>query len=178
MKRVLIAGVGNILLGDDGVGPFVIRRLAANYVFEEGVELEDLGTPTLDFVDHIVGLDALIVVDAVNNGQPAGTVTVYEKADLLKHAPSVRLDPHSPALIESLLTAEFHGGGPESAMLVGVTGESYAAECRLTRKVEAAVEETTRTILRLLDTLNIGFIRRFEEPEAAIWWSERRAEYA
>jgi len=79
MKRILIAGVGNILLGDDGIGPYVVRKLAANYVFEEGVELEDLGTPALDFIDHIAGLDALIVVDAVKNGEAPGTIVLYGK---------------------------------------------------------------------------------------------------
>jgi hydrogenase maturation protease len=171
MKRVLIAGVGNILLGDDGVGPYVVRKLAANYVFEEGVELEDLGTPALDFVDHIVGLDVLIVVDAVNNGEAPGTVTRYSKADLLQHAPSVRMDTHSPALLESLMMAELYGSGPKSSTLVGVAGESYGAECRLSPKVEAAVEEAIRSVLRVLDQLDIGFVRRFEEPEAGIWWS-------
>jgi len=170
MKSVLIAGVGNILLGDDGVGPYVVRRLAANYVFEEGIEIEDLGTPALDFVDHIGGLDALIVVDAVNNGEAPGTVAVYEKADLLRHAPSVRMDPHSPALIESLMAAEFYGGGPKEVWLVGVTGESYNAQCTLTPAVQAAVDQAVRQVLWMLDRMDLGFVRRFDESDAAIWW--------
>ena len=67
MKRVLIAGIGNVLLGDDGLGPYVLHQLEAAYTFEEGVKLEDLGTPALDFIDHLAGLDALIVVDSVAN---------------------------------------------------------------------------------------------------------------
>jgi hydrogenase maturation protease len=67
VKRVLIAGIGNILLGDDGVGPYVLRLLEVSYSFDEGVVLEDLGTPALDFIDHIAGLDALIVIDSVDN---------------------------------------------------------------------------------------------------------------
>jgi len=50
----------SVLLGDDGVGPYVTRLLAALYEFEEGVEVEDLGTPALDLVDRISGLVGVI----------------------------------------------------------------------------------------------------------------------
>lgn len=86
MKRVLIAGIGNVLLGDDGVGPYVVRQLDSAYCFDEGVALEDLGTPALDFIDHIAGLDALIVVDSVDNGKVPGNITMYRRQDLMKRA--------------------------------------------------------------------------------------------
>ena len=57
MKNILVAGIGSVLLGDDGIGPYVVRMLEANYAFDEGVEIEDLGTPALDLIDHIAGLD-------------------------------------------------------------------------------------------------------------------------
>lgn len=173
MKRVLIAGVGNILLGDDGVGPYVARKLAANYVFEDGVELEDLGTPALDFIDHITGLDALIVVDAVNNGEPAGTVTLYGKEDLTRHASGMRMDPHSPALGESLLAAEWFGGGPKDVTLVGISGESYGAACVLSEPVQVAVDRAIRQILIALSRVGVGFVRRFGEADPAVWWMEK-----
>jgi hydrogenase maturation protease len=112
VKRVLIAGIGNILLGDDGVGPYVVRWLRSAYSFAKGVEVEDLGTPSLDFIDHIAGLDALIVVDSVDNGLAAGTVTLYRKPDLLKNASVIRMDTHSPAITESLLAADIFFGMP------------------------------------------------------------------
>src|SRR5215470_14856508 len=95
MKRVLIAGIGNILLGDDGVGPYVLHQLENSVNFDAGVTLEDLGTPALDFIDHIAGLDALIVIDSVDNGMPPGTITLYRKSDLMRCRSSIRLDTHS-----------------------------------------------------------------------------------
>jgi hydrogenase maturation protease len=53
MKKVLIGGIGNVLLEDDGVGPYVARFLDARYEFDEGVEVADLGTPALDLIDRI-----------------------------------------------------------------------------------------------------------------------------
>ncbi len=68
IPRILIAGVGNVLLQDDGFGPHAIARLEAEYELGSEVELIDIGTPGLDFVDYLVGRDALIILDAVSSG--------------------------------------------------------------------------------------------------------------
>jgi hydrogenase maturation protease len=174
VKRILVAGIGSVLLGDDGIGPYVARSLQSNYMFDEGIEIEDLGTPALDLIDHIAGLDALIVVDAVNNGAAPGTITLYRKPDLTRHAPAVRLDPHSPALADALWAAEFYGSCPEEVLLVGVSGGSYDATCELSEKVRGSVERAIHEVLRELDRLDAGFVRRFEEAEPDIWWEESR----
>jgi len=79
MRKILIAGIGSVLVGDDGIGPYVVRRLEATYAFDEGVEIEDLGTPALDLIDHIAGLDVLIVVDAVENGKAVANVRIFQR---------------------------------------------------------------------------------------------------
>ena len=172
MKRVLIAGIGNILLGDDGVGPYVLRLLEVSYSFDEGVVLEDLGTPALDFIDHIAGLDALIVIDSVDNGEPAGTITLYRDDDLKRNAPAVRMDTHSPAITESLLAAEvFFGVSPREILLVGVSAGSYDAGCTLTDVVKDAVPLARQAVLAELDRLDVSY-RSKTQADNAIWWSE------
>ena len=109
VSNVAIIGIGNILLGDDGVGPYVVRTLEASYEFDPNVQVLDVGTPALDFIDNLVGMDAVILIDSVENDRPAGTITLYRKEDILRHGISVRMDPHSPALGESLLTADLMG---------------------------------------------------------------------
>jgi hydrogenase maturation protease len=172
MRRILVAGIGSVLLGDDGVGPYAVRCLQAKYVFEERIEIEDLGTPALDLIDHIAGLDALVVVDAVNNGEAPGTVSLYRKADLTRHVPAARLDPHSPALADALWAAEFYGTAPREVLLVGISSGSYQG-CELSGPVRSAVEPAIYEVLRELDRLGAGFVRRFEEAEAGIWWEDR-----
>ena len=66
MKKVLIGGIGNVLLGDDGVGPYVARLLDARYEFEDSVEILDLGTPALDLIDQLSSHDAVIFVDSID----------------------------------------------------------------------------------------------------------------
>jgi hydrogenase maturation protease len=172
VKRVLIAGIGNILLGDDCVGPYVLRLLEVSYSFDEGVVLEDLGTPALDFIDHIAGLDALIVIDSVDNGKPAGTITLYRNDDLKRNAPAVRMDTHSPAITESLLAAEvFFGVSPREILLVGVSAASYDAGCILTDAVKDAVPLARQAVLAELDRLDVSY-RSKTQADNAIWWSE------
>jgi hydrogenase maturation protease len=170
MKKVLVAGIGNVLLGDDGVGPFVAQWLNAGYSFPEGVEVEDLGTPALDFIDRIVGLDSLIVVDAVNNDQPAGTVTLYRKDDLLRYAPGVRMDTHSPALTESLMAAEvFFGFPPKEVLLVGISGESYQADCALSPAVRAAVPAVLTAVFGELTRLEVAYSAKQAANPPSTW---------
>jgi len=56
--RILIGGIGNVLLGDDAVGPYAVRLLESEYSFGDNVEIADLGTPALDLTHRIVGLGA------------------------------------------------------------------------------------------------------------------------
>ncbi len=170
MKRIKVCGVGSVLLGDDAVGPYAARWIAANYEFGEGVVVEDLGTPGLDLIAYMTGMDVLIFIDSVDNREPAGTVTVYDKAAITRHRPAVRLDPHSPAITESIFVAELAGDGPEEIYLVGVTGEAFEVGAPLSEPVQAAIEKLTEEVLQRV-TLHGGTFRRREQPlPTEIWW--------
>jgi len=169
MKRVLIAGIGNVLLGDDGVGPYVARVLSSSFEFETGVQVEDLGTPALDLIDHLTGLDALILVDSVDDGNPAGTIALYRKEDILRHGPPVRMDTHSPALTESLLAADFVGSAPKEVMLIGISGSRYDAGCQLSVPVQDAVAHVIDEVLLELDRLDLWY-EPIEGKGSEIWW--------
>jgi hydrogenase maturation protease len=172
VSRVLIAGVGNVLLGDDGVGPYIINLLNARYSFGPEVEVEDFGTPALDFIDNIVGRDALIVIDSVDNGDPPGTITLYRKSDIMRITPSVRMDPHSPALVESLLAADLFGNSPAEVLLVGLTGGSYNAGCELSAAAKNSVEDCIAAVLTELRRLKVQYAEKPNPGIPATWWSQ------
>lgn len=77
-KRVLIAGVGNIFLGDDGFGVEVVKRLAGREI-PEGVEVKDFGIRGMDLA-YALGdnYDLVIFVDATPRGEKPGTVYLIE----------------------------------------------------------------------------------------------------
>jgi hydrogenase maturation protease len=172
MKRIRICGVGSVLLGDDAVGPYAARWIAANYEFGESVEVEDLGTPGLDLIAYMTGIDVLILIDSVENREPAGTVTVYDKAEITRHRPAVRLDPHSPCITESIFIAELAGDGPEDVYLIGVTGEQLEVGAPLSDPVRNAIPLVVEKILARV-VLHGGSYQKREFPiDAQIWWEQ------
>jgi len=171
VKKVLIAGVGNVLLGDDGVGPYVARLLAAHYEFADGVEVADLGTPALDLIDHFSANDAVILIDSVNTDAASGTVMLYRKPDIMRHNPAVRMDPHSPALVDALLSAELFGVAPADVLLVGIKGESFEPVCDLSKPVKAALDQAITEVLGELSRLAVEYHRRQDPGEPGIWWA-------
>lgn len=169
MKKVLIAGIGNILLGDDGVGPYAVRLLDALYEFEDGVEITDLGTPALDLIYKIIGLDLLVLVDSADDGEEPGTVRCYSSEEITREPVAARMDPHSPALTESLLTAHMLGGAPLEVDLIAVTGSNYESGCILSAPVQSAVDKAIRLVLEKLTGAGVHYARREHKPD--IWWS-------
>ena len=175
VKRALIGGIGNVLLGDDGVGPYVIRRLESMYAFEQSVEIADLGTPALDLTHQIVGLDGLILVDSVASDDPPGTLLLYRKEDILSETPAQRLDPHSPALSECLMTAAMLGASPRHVLLVGIAGKCYEPGNALSPAVEEAVGSAIEAILQELQRLGFAFREKPTPDEPGIWWRDLNA---
>jgi hydrogenase maturation protease len=180
IDRALIGGIGNVLLGDDGVGPYVVRILESLYSFGDDVEVVDLGTPALDLTHQIVGLHTLILVDSVASNDPsgdvpAGTIELYTKEDILREMPGERLDPHSPALSECLLTAEMLGAMPQNVLLVGITGKCYEPGDPLSAAVRQSVEPAIDAIRQELRRQGFAFQKKLSPDEPGIWWSDHES---
>ena len=175
MKPVLIGGIGNVLLGDDGVGPYVVRLFESRYDVGDDVEVADLGTPALDLLHRIAGRHAVILIDCVASAdEPAGIVVLYRKEDILRIAPTPRLDPHSPALSECLLTAEMFNTSPKNVLLVGVVGQSMEPGCQLSPAVREAVETAIESIVLELKFLECDVEEKPTAGRDDIWWSDDR----
>ncbi len=177
MKKILIGGIGNVLLGDDGVGPYVARLLAAHYEFENGVEVADLGTPALELIDQLSGKDAVILIDSINTDAAPGAVVLYRKTDIMRHRPAARMDPHSPALVDALLSAELFGVAPADVLLVGIKLESCDVGCSLSKPVKASLEESIAEVLNELDRLRVEYRWREHPTGPDIWWENGGAEH-
>ncbi len=77
--KILVAGMGNVLRGDDGFGIRVVEELTKNFNLSEGVDVYEAGIGGIALVQELMnGYDALIDVDAVGKGAAAGTLFVLE----------------------------------------------------------------------------------------------------
>lgn len=144
--RVLVAGVGNVLGGDDGFGPAVLAALAGTKL-PDGVKLMDAGIGGFALVRELMdGYDALIVIDAMDRGLPPGTVRVLQPIvpAIESIQPGERAaaagDMHQAVPGTALIVASAVGALPPLVRIVGCQPED-AVSCSLTlsESVRAAV---------------------------------------
>jgi hydrogenase maturation protease len=169
MGGVLVAGLGNVLMGDDAIGPFCVHQLQAKFHFPQGVEVVDLGTPGLDLTLHVAAVPEVIFVDALRSGRP-GEVRTFKKADILSACYDVRLDTHAPALEEAIVIAELSGFAPRNVQLVGLVGESFDLGAPLSETARSGMALLEETVIAELASIGISVVPRSETVSADIWW--------
>jgi hydrogenase maturation protease len=151
---IAVFGIGNVLVGDDAVGPAVIAAMHHGYEIPEDILVEDLGTPSLDLAARLAELETVIFVDAVSARREPGTILVYTLEQILEHPPGLRISPHDPSLKESLLTSLFATGNPLYARMVGIVPES-TEEFGLSATVREAIPAAIAAVLGELRALGI-----------------------
>jgi hydrogenase maturation protease len=169
-RRVSVVGLGNVLMGDDALGPMVIQALEAVYEFPEQVTVADLGTPGLDLIPYFTGLDALVIVDTVTSAGTPGELRLYRRDEIVRTPPQPRLAPHDPGLKEALLTTEFAGTGPREVLLVGVIPGEVRTSVGLSPAVRSAVPAAVAEVVRELDRLGVPARVRAVPLPLDPWW--------
>lgn len=173
VSRIGVLSVGNVLMGDDGIGPFILKVLESRYEFPESVVLHDLGTPGLGITSFFADYDAIILLDALSNkGQP-GEVKLYRKDQLVRVPIPQRISPHDPALVEALLFSELSGQCPREVLLVGIVPESVELGCCLSGAVQNAVGPAIAAVLDEIRRLGADANPRLHAAPPAIWWNEK-----
>jgi len=167
---IRVIGLGNVLMADDGFGPYVIHDLTSAYEFPANVSLVDVGTPGLDLTPYLMHARKLIVIDTVRSDGPPGSIRLYRKDEILRHAPLPRLGPHDPGLQETLLALDFDGSGPDEVLLVGVIPERTMAATGLSPLVRAAVGQAALEVLLELCRLGDTVRSRPDGTPRAPWW--------
>lgn len=111
--RILVMGVGNPLMRDEGIGPRVAELLMAGYEFPDNVEVVDAGTMGYSILDLFRGVDHLIVLDAVRDtGHPAGTVLLLSPQDIAEN--QVMHSLHDIRIVDVLQAAALMDRAPET----------------------------------------------------------------
>jgi hydrogenase maturation protease len=159
--RVLVAGIGNVFMGDDGFGVEVARQLAGR-TFPAGVDVGDFGIRGMDLMYALgEGYDAAIFVDAVPRGEPPGTLSVIEPR-LDEGGGEATLDAHGMDPVKVLALARQIGDVPERILVVGcepalrMTGDEEDLVGELSGPVKAAVPGAVEMVESLVDDLTTG----------------------
>ncbi|MFN2385553.1 MAG: hydrogenase maturation protease [Thermoanaerobaculia bacterium] len=149
--RAVVAGFGNLLLGDDGFGVEVVRRLAEDPL-PPGAELLEVGIGGMELVFGLMnGCGRLVIVDAVRRGQPPGTLYVFHpsQADLAP-ASEPGIDPHFAEPTRAMKVARTLGYLPDDVTIVGCEPQSCELDLTLSPPVRAAVNEAAIRVREVL----------------------------
>jgi hydrogenase maturation protease len=143
--RVLVAGIGNVFLGDDGFG----CALAARVAFD-GVDVADFGIRGLDLAYALADYDAVVFLDATPRGGAPGTLYVIEP-ELDALAPEV--DAHVMDPVKVLALAKSLGGKLPRTLVLGCEPAGVEEFAELSEPVRLALDEAERMLGELLDEL-------------------------
>lgn len=148
--RVLILGVGNILLRDEGIGVHIVQQLS-KYDLPDNVEVIDGGTSGLDVLLSEEGSYKLVVIDAIRTGKKPGTVykTKYLAPRLVREFPvgQSKISLHQFNLLDALTVAEKMGCLPEEIVIIGVEPGEVDLGLGLTEKVTRSVPKVIDQVL-------------------------------
>ena len=147
--KISLIGLGNLLLGDEGVGIHAVEALKKKYDFPEEVRLLDGGTLGLDLLHLIEGMDRVLFVDAVEFKEQAGTIAVIEGEGL----PSLlepKLSLHHVGLADLLLASSFLGTRPAEIALVGIQPETLEIGLELSPTIQGRFDKLLETVLEKL----------------------------
>ena len=169
-KPIRILGIGNVLMGDDGLGPYAIQILGSRYDFPDHVELVDGGTPGLDFLPYISHARSVMVLDTVSSKGTPGEIKIYRDGEIIGSAPPPRMTPHQPGLRESLMATELTDASPEEMVLIGVVPETVEQGTTLSAPVQAAVDEVVKTVLEELERLGVAPVALETPRDPELWW--------
>lgn len=155
--RILVAGIGNVFLGDDGFGVETVRRLAVRPL-PDGVQVTDFGIRGLDLAYALLDpYDALIFVDLAPRGEPPGTLYLIEPESA--EGGTATLDAHGMDPVKVLALARSLGARPTRTFLVACEpgflppADSEDVVMELSVPVQAAVEEAVRMVEELVEQI-------------------------
>ncbi|MDO9244056.1 MAG: HyaD/HybD family hydrogenase maturation endopeptidase [Rhodocyclaceae bacterium] len=157
--KVVVLGVGNTILADEGVGVRVVEALEREYTVPTGVTVIDAGTSGMEMLEDLSDLDFLLVVDAIAAGKAPGEL-VQLRGDAVPVFFRRNLSPHGIGLSDVLASLEFLGAEPKETVILGVQPTSLDLSTELTPTIAACVPELVAQVVAELTQRGLAPTRR------------------
>lgn len=149
--RTLVIGLGNPLMGDDGIGLAALEQLAAGWDMGDA-ELVDGGTWGMNLLPLIEGADTVILLDAIHLGRAPGTVIELE-GDAVPRRLAAKLSPHQIDLGEVLALAALRETLPRRLVAIGIEPALVEMSTSLSPAVAAAMPRMLQRVAERLEAL-------------------------
>ncbi len=148
--RTVVIGLGNPLMGDDGLGIATLERLQQLWHVPADVELVDGGTWGLNLLPVIESAERVLLIDAITIGAQPGTQVVIPRARLPRYL-ATKISPHEVDLRDVLALAEFRGTLPEETMAVGLEPDQVVLSTGLSEALQDGLDDLVGAVVRQLD---------------------------
>ena len=153
---ILVLGLGNSIMTDDGFGVEVVKTLSSRYHFQGEVCLVDGGTLGLDLLPYLENVESLLIIDALDMRDEPGRIFRLQGEEVPRAFAS-KLSVHQMGLQDLLAVAELQGHVPNRLVVWGVQPECIEMGTVLTKAVESAVEPVVQKVLEELQTWGVAF---------------------
>jgi hydrogenase maturation protease len=147
--RTVVIGLGNTLMGDDGLGIAALERLQRDWSVPPEVEVVDGGTAGMCLLPIIEGTARVLLIDAIDVRAAAGTKIVIERHRLPRYL-ATKISPHQIDLRDVLALAELRGTLPLEAVAIGLQPSVIAMSTELSAAVRGALDDLVSDVVRLL----------------------------
>lgn len=159
---ILVLGLGNTIMTDDGFGVKTVNTLSSRYLFHGPLTLVDGGTLGLDLLPFLEEVESLIILDALDMRAAPGEIFRLE-GDEVPRAFASKLSVHQMGLQDLLAVAELQGHVPKNLVVWGVQPDCIEMGTELTETVAAAIDPVVSRVLEELQRWGITYQARGSE---------------
>ncbi|MBW7903060.1 MAG: HyaD/HybD family hydrogenase maturation endopeptidase [Rhodocyclaceae bacterium] len=147
--KLVVLGVGNTLLTDEGIGVHAVEALLRRYALPPEVSVIDGGTAGMELLESLEDLDKLIVVDCVRVGQPPATV-IRRVDDEVPAFFRTKISPHQIGVSDVLAALQLRERFPKRLTLIGIQPQSLDTGVELTPEVAATIPAVLAAVVEEL----------------------------
>lgn len=159
-RPTLVVGLGNPLMTDDGIGLAALARLAERWEVPADVRLVDGGTWGLFLLPEIEDAERLVLLDAIDVGEPPGTVVALEREAIPGSLDRARLSPHQMGVQDLVALATLRGTLPEETVAMGIQPGTVEMATGLSPEAEAALDALVERVVERLAAWGFAMRRR------------------
>jgi hydrogenase maturation protease len=148
-NEIVLLGVGNILLTDEGLGVHVVKGLKESFTFTPAITIIDGGTMGMELLTYMRGMKKILLVDAINGGEPPGTVYEFPHKELEQYF-TEHISVHEVGMQDILRIRAIQEEPLEDAVVIGVEPESLEIGFEPSEVVQRALPEVKDRVLNVL----------------------------
>ena len=145
--KIVIIGVGNLLLKDEGVGVHVAQNLQKKGL-PSAVEVHDGGVAGIGLLDFFHGASKVLLIDAADMNLDPGTVVRFTPEEVVSEKSGPRFSAHDVGLLEVLELAKALGNSPAEVIIFGIQPKEISWGTELSPEVQASVPKVTEAVLQ------------------------------